>query len=91
MVHQVSTLTRRASGTHSSGDSVMACEEKARLVGEYEAATKRFAASVTDLQRKIGTSLKAEYDRRVRVSDEARVKSEQSRLALKQHVAAHRC
>ena len=72
-------------------DSVMACEEKARLVADYEAATKRFSASVTNLQRKMGTSPKAEYDRLQRVSDEARVKSEQSRIALEQHVAAHRC
>ena len=72
-------------------DSIMACEEKARLVADYEAATKRFSASVTNLQRKMGTSPKGEYDRLQRISDEARVKSEQSRLALEQHVAAHRC
>ncbi len=69
----------------------MACEEKARLVSEYEAATTRFAGSVTELQRKMGTSPKSEYDRLQRAADEARVKSEQARLALEQHVAAHRC
>ena len=69
----------------------MACEEKARLVSEYEAATTKFAGTVTELQRKMGTSPKAEYERLARASDDARVKSEQARLALEQHVAAHRC
>lgn len=69
----------------------MVCEEKARLVGEYETATGRFSAAVTELQRKMGTSPKAEYDRLQRVSDEARVKSEQARLVLERHTAAHGC
>jgi hypothetical protein len=69
----------------------MACEEKTRLVAEYKTATNKFAATVTDLQRKMGTSPKADYDRLQRVTDEARVKSEQARLALEQHVASHGC
>jgi len=69
----------------------MACEEKARLAAEYEAATNNFAASVTDLQRRTGTSPKADYERLQRLSDEARVKSEQARLALEQHIAEHGC
>jgi hypothetical protein len=69
----------------------MACEEKQRLVAEYESATKKFSDAVTELQRKMGTSPKADYDRLSRVADEARLKSEQARLAVEQHVAAHRC
>jgi DNA-binding Lrp family transcriptional regulator len=69
----------------------MLCEEKARLLAEYETTTKDFAASITDLQRKIGTSPKTEYDRLQRATDEARLKSEQARLALERHVAAHGC
>lgn len=69
----------------------MACEEKQRLGGEYEAATKKFSDAVTELQRKMGTSPKDDYDRLSRAADEARVKSEQARLALEQHIAAHRC
>ena len=69
----------------------MPCDEKERLVSEYEAATNRFAASVTDLQRKMGVSSREEYEGLQRVVTEARVKSEQSRLALEQHVATHRC
>lgn len=64
----------------------MACEEKVRLVAAYEAATKKFSDAVTELHKKMGTSPKAVYDRLQRVSDEARDKSEQSRLALEQHI-----
>jgi hypothetical protein len=39
----------------------------------------------------MGTSAKTEYERLTRAADEARVKSEQVRLALEQHVAAHNC
>jgi hypothetical protein len=69
----------------------MSCEEKTRLAQEYEAATAKFAQAVRELQRNIGTSTSAEYERLQRASDEARVKSEQARLALEQHVAAHDC
>jgi len=69
----------------------MACEEKQRLGSEYEAATKKFSKAVSDLQQKMGVSSKAEYDRLARAADEARVKSEQARLALEQHIGDHRC
>jgi hypothetical protein len=69
----------------------MTCTEKQRLVQEYETATAKFAEAVAQLQRQIGTSSRPEYERLQRVSDEARVKSEQARLALKQHVSTHKC
>lgn len=67
------------------------CEEKARLAREYDDATLAFSNAVQELRRKIGTSLKDEYERLERISNEARVKSEQTRLALEQHVAGHHC
>jgi hypothetical protein len=69
----------------------MSCEEKARLVKEYDDATLAFSDAVQELHRKIGTSPKAQYERLERISSKARVKSEQTRLALEQHIAAHRC
>ena len=69
----------------------MACDEKQRLGVEYDAATARFAAAVTELQRKMGTSPKSEFERLSRAADEARVRSEQARLALEQHIAANDC
>jgi hypothetical protein len=69
----------------------MSCEEKTRLAMEYEVATSAFSEAVKELHRKIGTSPKEEYKRLERISTEARVKSEQARLALEQHISTHRC
>jgi hypothetical protein len=69
----------------------MGCELKKRLAKEYEVATAEFAEAVRQLQHNIGTSTRADYARLRQHSDEARVKSEQSRLALEQHVSAHDC
>jgi hypothetical protein len=67
------------------------CEEKARLTVEYDAATSKFSATVSELRMRMGTLPKDEYNRLERASNEARVRSEQARLALEQHIAAHRC
>ncbi len=69
----------------------MSCEEKERLAQEYEASTVKFADAVRQLKERIGTSTKPEYEQLQRVSDEARLKSEQARLALEQHMSAHNC
>lgn len=69
----------------------MACDEKTRLATEYEDATTKFSHAVTELRQKTGVSPKEEYERLDRAANEARVKSEQARLALEQHIAAHRC
>jgi hypothetical protein len=67
------------------------CGEKARLVKEYSQATAAFSDAVKELHRRIGTSPKEEYTRLTQISREARVKSEQARLALEQHIETHRC
>jgi hypothetical protein len=69
----------------------MTCDEKGRLLRQYDDATLAFSNAVQELRRGIGTSLKDEYERLERISSEARVKSEQARLALEQHIAIHRC
>ena len=66
-------------------------EEKARLVKEYNVATARFSEAVKQLHQRIGTSPKEEYARLMQISNEARVKSEQTRLALGRHVNTHGC
>ena len=68
----------------------MNCEQKAQLAKEYDDATRAFSNAVQELHRKIGTP-KHEYQRLERISHEARVKSEQARLALEQHTSTHRC
>ena len=69
----------------------MICGETTRLMDEYSTATIAFTKAVQELRRKIGTSPREEYNRLERISSEARVKAEQARLALEQHIAAHRC
>ena len=69
----------------------MPCEEKARLARVYESATGIFSDAVTELQQKIGVSARQEYERLNRNANEARLKSEQARLTLEKHLAAHRC
>jgi hypothetical protein len=69
----------------------MTCDEKTRLLRQYDNATLVFSNAVQELRRKIGTSPKEEYERLERISSEARFKSEQARLALEQHIATHRC
>jgi hypothetical protein len=69
----------------------MNCEGKGRLATEYEASTMKFSEAVTELWKKMGISAREEYQRLDRAANEARVKSEQARLALEQHIAAHRC
>ena len=69
----------------------MSCDVKIRLTVQYEAATSLFSEAVTELRQKIGTSTKEDYEQLGRRANEARVKSEQARLALEQHLAEHRC
>jgi hypothetical protein len=76
---------------YSARMGIMGCEEKTRLTTEYEEATVRIAAAVTDLQRKTGTSPKEEYARLNRAANESRVKSEHARLAVEGHIATHGC
>jgi hypothetical protein len=52
---------------------------------------EKFSQAVNELQEKMGISSKTEYERLRRASEEWRVHSEQARLALEQHVAAHNC
>jgi hypothetical protein len=60
----------------------VACDEK---------TTGEFAAAVTDLRRKAGTSRKEEYERLNRAANENRMKSEHARLAVEAHIADHNC
>jgi hypothetical protein len=69
----------------------MNCEEKTRLATECEEAAARLSKAVTKLRENIGVSSKEAYERLDRAANEDRAKSEQTRLALDQHIATHRC
>ena len=67
------------------------CEEKKRLLVEYESATQAYFRAMNDLRDKIGTSPKEEYDRLFKATEEARIRSESARAALLEHVRKHNC
>ena len=76
---------------HALHQSDSVCPEKDRLLREYQVTTEGFSEAVNDLQAHRGTALQEEYERLRRVAEEARLKSEQARLALESHTAAHLC
>ena len=67
------------------------CEEKTRVLHEYEAATAKFSNAVTELRARTPVSPAAEYERLKRAAEEARLNSERARLALEHHTAVHGC
>lgn len=69
----------------------MSCRLKVQLASEYEAATVMFSGAVAELRRTIGISTNEEYDMLGRRATEDRLKCEQARLALEQHILEHRC
>lgn len=69
----------------------MTCEEKRLLIGKYGAAVKHYSATVADLNRTRGKILKHEYNQLLELSEEARVMSERTRVALDRHTAEHGC
>jgi hypothetical protein len=69
----------------------MICEEKLRLLREYDTATKGLSTAVTKLSSQIGTSPKAEYEKLRVASDERRIGAERARQKLNRHVENHGC
>ena len=68
-----------------------ACDEKRRLLDAYRSATAEFSNQLTTLNARMGVSSRDEYESLRRTVDSARVKSEQPRLTLEDHVAHHGC
>ena len=69
----------------------MACKEKTQLVDVYHKTTEAFSAAVAELQELIGTSSKQQYERLRHRSEGARLKMEEARQRLEQHVTEHGC
>ena len=67
----------------------MSCEEKERLLKEYQGTTRAFAASVDELHWRMGTSSLVEYQQHQRTTEQSRLKSDLARL--EHHVATHQC
>jgi hypothetical protein len=69
----------------------MACEEKSRLLAEFDQAVQAYGAAVRQLNQNRPTSSKWTYDELNRAAETARLKCEDARLALDRHRAGHRC
>lgn len=67
------------------------CEEKRRLLMEYDAATQAYFRAMSDLSAKMGTSPKELYDRLFQATETARSRSESARTVLLQHIRNHNC
>ena len=67
------------------------CEEKAKLLRRYEAASSAYAGAVRELEDGIKTFAKFDYERSFLATEEARYTSELARAALLHHIRNHRC
>jgi hypothetical protein len=67
------------------------CEEKCRLLREYDSATADFSRAVQVLHSRLGVLSREEYAKLKHFSEHSRLRSEQARLALERHVSEHKC
>ena len=67
------------------------CGEKARLEEEYRESVRLLDLAVSASAEARPRAIRMDYVRMQRYVDQAREKVEQARLALKQHIAEHRC
>jgi hypothetical protein len=67
------------------------CEEKRRLLVEYDAATQAYFQAMSDLRGRMGRLPKAVYDQLFEETENARYRSESARTALLQHIRNHNC
>jgi hypothetical protein len=67
------------------------CQQKKKLFDAYRNATKAHSESLFDLQKKMGTSSKAEYDAMYGRTEALSNEAAKAKVALDKHVAAHEC
>jgi hypothetical protein len=67
------------------------CAEKEHLLGLYDAAANEFSRTVSVLKLRMGVLSREEYRRLRQFSEHARIKLEQARLDLEQHISEHGC
>ena len=69
----------------------LVCEEKTRLLAEYQGAARAYSATVKDLVQQRGILQKNDYEELMACSETARLNCEAARIALEEHIATHRC
>ena len=69
----------------------MPCLEKASLVTEYNACVQNYAATAAELARLRATTSSDKYQELLKSVEDARLKCEHARKALKAHSEKHGC
>lgn len=69
----------------------MDCDEKTRLLKDYDKASSDVSEAVAALRKHEGTTEKAVYEALYRASEDAHMRSEQTRLAFERHCHDHKC
>ena len=67
------------------------CEEKTRLLLEYQSAAEAYAKAVAELVAKMGVTSKVAYEELNRAAEQARYASMDARDRLERHTAEHGC
>jgi len=67
------------------------CAVKAALVLAYSDQAKAYCEAVTNLHEKFDLVSKPECDRLMKLADDARLASEQSRTEMETHIRQHEC
>ena len=65
----------------------MECPEKARLVNEYSATLLEFSRSLRALRKMLGDVTEEEWH----YAEQARLRAEQARVMLENHLKEHGC
>jgi hypothetical protein len=68
-----------------------ACVEKSRLLYRYDAFLAEYSRTVSFLYKRVGVLRKEDYQEISTFTDEARVRCEEARLALEDHIRDHGC
>jgi hypothetical protein len=71
--------------------SEISCNEKARLMRQYNVAASDYSRAVQLLQRRAGVMKKADYDELRGFAEKARKTAEEARAALDRHTTEHGC
>jgi hypothetical protein len=69
----------------------MVCDEKRRLLEAYQQVTEKYSAAVTQLNRRMGTVSKADYDALYCMTEMLHADVTRAQGELNSHVQAHRC
>ena len=79
-------------GPHRQAESATSpCPEKTRLLYQYDALLAEYSRTISFLFKRVGVLRKDAYQEISDFTDNARLRCEDARIALEQHVREHGC